>query len=127
MCKLSILTATIGSILVLIPQLALPVSINAVENTCTFRNVDGELVTVTGPDKLKVVQRGGNSPQATCIDASEDVGLTTDGGPPITYKGGAFQCPCFITIPVDGAPVDYCATRWQRIDKKGATLKCQGL
>jgi hypothetical protein len=126
MRKLSILTATIGSVLVLIPHLALPfpVKIDATNNSCTFLDNEGLLVTVT-PAKLKVVQRGGNSSNASCEDATEEAGLTTDGGKPITCEGGGYQCNCTIRIFVDGEPTVYCATMKEKIDKNGATMTCE--
>lgn len=129
MCKLSILTATIGSILVLIPQLALPqffpfVGIDADENSCTLMNANGELVYVNPPDKIKVTQRGGNLPQAKCEDATEILGLTTDGGPPIFYQGGGGQSVDRCVIHVGGSTTY--ATYKEKIDKRGTTLTCQG-
>ena len=85
MCKLVIMKATMGAILVLIsPVIFGSVMIDAVGNKCIFLDPNGEQITITNPDKIKVVQRGGNPARATCQDADEDV--TSDGGRPIFLR-----------------------------------------
>lgn len=123
MRKLPIFTMTIGSILVLISQAAFsnPVVINADENTCTFLNPDGvTTVTVTPPDKIKVVQRGKNPPSGTCQDEENK----TDDGRPIFFEGTP-PAPNVCTIVV-GSRIT-AASYTQKIDKKGTTLTCKGV
>lgn len=123
MRKLSIFTMTIGSILVLISQAAFsnPVVIDADANTCTFLDTDGvTTVTVDPPDKIKVVQRGGNPPQGTCSDEE----VRTDGGKPIFFQGGP-PSPNTCTIYVGSQVTSSEYT--QKTDKKGTTLTCKGV
>lgn len=122
MHKLITMKAAMGAILVLIsPVIFGGVLIDAVANKCVFRDANGELVTITNPDKIKVVQRGGNPPQATCQDADE--ALTTTGRP-IFFEGGwqsVNNCAIYDSSGITSA--DY----KQKTDKKGTTLKCQGV
>lgn len=123
MCKLVIMKATMGAILVLIsPVIFGSVMIDAVGNKCIFLDPNGEQITITNPDKIKVVQRGGNPARATCQDADEDV--TSDGGRPIFFEGGWQSVNnCAIYDGSKFTSADY----KQKTDKNGTTLNCQGV
>lgn len=123
MRKLSILTLIMGSTLVFISQIAFsgPLVINAEENTCIFLDTDGiTSVTVSPPDKIKLVQRGKKPPLGTCKDAS----ITTGGDRPVFFDGTAFTVnSCTIYDGSGFTSADYT----QKIDKKGTTLTCHGV
>lgn len=123
MRKLVIMKATMGVMLVLIsPVIFGGVMIDAVGNKCIFLDTNGEQVTITNPDKIKVVQRRGNPPRATCQDADEAV--TSDGGRPVFFEGGWQSINnCAIYDGSGFTSADY----KQKTDKNGTTLNCQGV
>lgn len=124
MRTLPILTLTMGSILVLISQIAFgeSVAINLAQNKCIFLDPEDPNNTyeVYSPDKIKAVQSSKLllPLRATCKDAS----ITTEGSRPIYFEGTKEDTSnhCVIATSSGFAMADYS----QKSDKKGTTLTC---
>ena len=125
MRTLPILTSTMGSILVLISQIAFAesVGISIVHNKCTFVDPENpsEVIVVHSPDSLKAVESKSRllSHRATCQDAS----ITTEKGQTVYFEGSKGDTSNYCVIASYGgfAMADY----KQKTDKKGTTLTCE--
>ena len=127
MCFLAITTSMVAG-LVLMPQVAFsgPLIIDPINNSCTFKDSNGDLVTITPPVKIKVVERERRS-RGTCHDATAEENLTTDG-PAIIYEGYAMSLnSCTIYYGPDHRHDFATADYTQKIDKNGTTLTCVGV
>jgi hypothetical protein len=121
------ITASMGFILVLMPQVAFSqipfgaviLKIDAPGNSCTFLDIDGsETVTVNSPDSLKVVKRGKKPAEATCKDDT----LTNDEV--IIFEGlDPMEVLCYINT---NEITDWIGSFKQTIDQHGTTLTCKG-